>query len=358
MKKRAILFRVALLAVGVVLLAAGAACGDDDAGLNDNVTDAAEPDVLTFVCGNNALEPGEQCDDGNRINGDGCSSECDFEAICGDGVQGDPEECDGADGLPTCVQLGHIDGTTACSDSCLVESDCTDEASGLVAWYKLDGESGSVEDSTFSGNGCSVHGALERGYAGHIGNAFFFNGTDAYADCGTGFEMDGMNGLTVEVWVHMTSFSPEGIFLSRAASLDASELSYLIGFAGSSRFGSDQYHVMFGAHDANTLVFSSGIIPTGEWRHVAGVYEAGTLTLYVDGEQSDSTTQSQTGPVAAPANARTFIGHLNDAGAGWDTFFEGYLDDIKVWSVARTAPQICADAGGNPDGMGHCDFAE
>jgi TonB family protein len=32
------------------------------------------------VCGNAAIETGEQCDDGNSINGDGCSSSCQTEA--------------------------------------------------------------------------------------------------------------------------------------------------------------------------------------------------------------------------------------------------------------------------------------
>lgn len=31
------------------------------------------------VCGNNAVEPGEQCDDGNLVSGDGCSSTCTLE---------------------------------------------------------------------------------------------------------------------------------------------------------------------------------------------------------------------------------------------------------------------------------------
>jgi cysteine-rich repeat protein len=35
---------------------------------------------LAPVCGNGHVDPGEQCDDGNRISGDGCSSTCRLEA--------------------------------------------------------------------------------------------------------------------------------------------------------------------------------------------------------------------------------------------------------------------------------------
>ncbi len=53
------------------------------------------------VCGNTQVEAGEQCDDGNVINGDGCSTVCSFEsstAACGNSkvetVNGTPEQCD------------------------------------------------------------------------------------------------------------------------------------------------------------------------------------------------------------------------------------------------------------------------
>jgi cysteine-rich repeat protein len=36
-----------------------------------------------FVCGNGILESGESCDDGNKINGDGCSLSCKLEGVLG-----------------------------------------------------------------------------------------------------------------------------------------------------------------------------------------------------------------------------------------------------------------------------------
>ncbi|MFP2929988.1 hypothetical protein ACLESO_33295, partial [Pyxidicoccus sp. 3LG] len=52
-------FRQLLVPLSAILLSLSA-CGDDD--------DA--------VCGNNVVEAGEQCDDGNTTNGDGCESTC------------------------------------------------------------------------------------------------------------------------------------------------------------------------------------------------------------------------------------------------------------------------------------------
>lgn len=57
-------------------------------------------------CGNGALNMGEQCDDGNILSGDHCSSTCMTELFCGDGIVTSPETCD--------------DSNTASHDGCLL----------------------------------------------------------------------------------------------------------------------------------------------------------------------------------------------------------------------------------------------
>ena len=46
------------------------------------------------VCGNGIVDPYEECDDGNNVDGDGCSSNCKFENLCGNGVLDPGEYCD------------------------------------------------------------------------------------------------------------------------------------------------------------------------------------------------------------------------------------------------------------------------
>lgn len=57
---------------------------------------AAGRDEDPPACGNAIEEGSEQCDDGNLVNGDGCSGSCQMEsgARCGDGVVGMGEACD------------------------------------------------------------------------------------------------------------------------------------------------------------------------------------------------------------------------------------------------------------------------
>lgn len=54
--------------------------------------------VFLSVCGDGWLQKGEECDDGNMADGDGCASDCVRAEVshsrCGDGIFQEPEECD------------------------------------------------------------------------------------------------------------------------------------------------------------------------------------------------------------------------------------------------------------------------
>src|SRR5574338_170218 len=64
------------------------------------------------ICGDGRLDPGEQCDDGNMGNADGCSSTCAIEMTCGNGVMEGSEEWDD----------GNVTSGDGCSASCASES--------------------------------------------------------------------------------------------------------------------------------------------------------------------------------------------------------------------------------------------
>lgn len=101
------------------------------------------------VCGNNTLERGEDCDDGNTADADGCSARCLNEgstgrALCGNGAREASEDCD--------------DGNTMAGDGC--SNRCLNE--GAVAGGSIcgSGDLGDGEDcddgNASSGDGCSA----------------------------------------------------------------------------------------------------------------------------------------------------------------------------------------------------------
>lgn len=68
------------------------------------------------VCGDGIIQGSEQCDDGNNVDGDGCSSSCKLESLCGNGILDPGEQCDS----------GMLNGKpgNACDVNCQKASTC------------------------------------------------------------------------------------------------------------------------------------------------------------------------------------------------------------------------------------------
>lgn len=93
------------------------------------------------------MRAGEECDDGNYDNGDGCNSNCEIEGFCGDGLMNVVgEQCDD----------GNITSNDGCSATCLTEIIlvCGDSAVNQE-WEDCD------DGNTIDGDGCSATCQLE-----------------------------------------------------------------------------------------------------------------------------------------------------------------------------------------------------
>ncbi|HEX7837549.1 MAG TPA: kelch repeat-containing protein [Kofleriaceae bacterium] len=99
------------------MLCVPAACGDgkrdpgevcDD---GNNISGDGCPADCSPPCGDRILDPGEACDDGNHIDGDGCSADCHSTEVCGNGVPDIGEQCDEG-GLPS---------RSVCSSRCMLD---------------------------------------------------------------------------------------------------------------------------------------------------------------------------------------------------------------------------------------------
>lgn len=132
-------------------------------------------------CGDGVLLGGEKCDDGKpAADGDGCSSTCLIEpgwsctgapsecteAICGNGIPETGESCD----LGTELNgLFHGDGT-GCSKTCTQEPKCRDDSGKTTACASVCGNAnvdegeGCDDGNAVSGDGCSETCQLEDGF--------------------------------------------------------------------------------------------------------------------------------------------------------------------------------------------------
>jgi cysteine-rich repeat protein len=116
-------------------------------------------------CGNNDVDAGESCDDGNELSGDGCSSICQTEItlFCGDGIIQNPnsygteEECEDIPG-------NVLDGD-GCSAQCLNEKEivpiCGD---GILQQPNDAGLNEQCDDgNSYANDGCNNICRIERG---------------------------------------------------------------------------------------------------------------------------------------------------------------------------------------------------
>lgn len=116
------------------------------------------------VCGNEVLELGEECDDGNTINGDGCSSVCDIESTSATGACCVSQTCVVQTASECVADSGNYQGDdSVCPDACLLDGgpSCNDlrDSSPLKAQCSSDGTVNYLvvfEDSGFSGETVTV----------------------------------------------------------------------------------------------------------------------------------------------------------------------------------------------------------
>ena len=125
-----------------------------------------DPRPTPPLCGDGNVDDGEQCDDNNTANGDGCNSACEFEGtppptstptatptatptpgVCGNGVLESGEQCDD----------GNTNDTDGCNNSCVFTGDsCGDSV-------VEPGEGEQCDDgNNTNGDGCSEYCQLEN----------------------------------------------------------------------------------------------------------------------------------------------------------------------------------------------------
>lgn len=92
---------------------------------------AVQAVCISNQCGNGIVDPGEACDDGNIMNGDGCSSTCQNEG-CGNGTVDPNEKCDdGNTSNGTCADGSPCNGNSDCSTGKCTPDKCSHDCQSL-----------------------------------------------------------------------------------------------------------------------------------------------------------------------------------------------------------------------------------
>jgi cysteine-rich repeat protein len=243
----------------------GAVCGDftvegaeecDNGAANNGGGGLCREDCRLNTCGDEYLAAAvEGCDDGNTVDGDGCSATCTSES-CGDGVKDGAEECDDGNQVDSdqCTNLCRLpfcgDGVTSGVEECDDGEDNSDEGActpncqaavcgdGLVQAGVEQCDDGNSVDDDGCDNFCSAGGAVcgngfvEAGEACDDGNTMDDDGcagdcqavsptcgdgvvsSEEECDDGNGVEGDACSGTCMRTgfWVFVSSMKFTGGF--------------------------------------------------------------------------------------------------------------------------------------------------
>jgi cysteine-rich repeat protein len=313
-------------------------CGDDiqQAGeqCDDGGTvggDGCNETCVSEICGNSVVTTGEECDDGNTANDDGCSSTCQTEA-CGDGIVQASEQCDD----------GGIESGDGCSSLCIIEPSAQPAPTDYIAYWKLDetNASSDAEDSgpdNYIGDPENGAGVTTSDLAPlEITNAAArdFDGNNDRVDMDDDSELFPSQ-MTVSFWTK-NDVSPvqyDGIICKTR------QTSWNQGW-GFFYYSSSQVAFFIEQWNANIAI---GSVNPLQWNHIAGTYNGNVLRLFVNGNEVDSDTYSG----SLHKTRRLNIGRCGDS-SGADSFnINGKVDDVRIYDRVLTDDEIEALAGGN-----------
>ncbi|MCP4694379.1 MAG: PKD domain-containing protein, partial [Desulfobacterales bacterium] len=171
-----------------------------------------------------------------------------------------------------------------------------------------------------------------------------FDGVDDIVDVGDLNAIDSANAYTVEARVRFDGFGSWATAFGKRVS-DGNRTVILQAFSGSGAVG---------VAVNNGYGYSSTTLSAGVWYHLAivfsgaGAADADRLKLYVDGAPE---TLSFLGvvPSSTPASDSRFVigaeynGTTPYNGSGAGAFFNGAIDELRIWNYARSSSQINTD---------------
>ena len=199
---------------------------------------------------------------------------------------------------------------------------------GLVgAWSFNAGTGTTATDSSGFGNTGTLNGATWT-QSGQLGSALLFDGVNDRVDIPDSASLGLTTGMTLEAWVRPTTTTgwrsvlvkerPGGRVYSLYSSDNAGRPSTYL------RLKSDVGLVGPAALPANT------------WSHLATTYDGTTHRLYVNGSQVASVSRS--GKIGTSPRPLRIGGN-----AVFGEWFNGTIDEVRVYNRALTAAEISAD---------------
>ncbi|MBU0506332.1 peptidoglycan DD-metalloendopeptidase family protein [bacterium] len=218
-----------------------------------------------------------------------------------------------------------------------IDNDCN----GLVD----DGDYGStlvldlsLDDSTYDETAGTLNDESEYAHVGSavnvtpttgvVNEAFEFDGTSSAIGIPDADSLDITQALTIEAWVYPTNSSSSSYqrIVQRSAGIWGLYVQngFVIFYTDTTDSG-------------GSWQSCNWWITEDQWTHVAGVYDGTNMYIYKNGELRNTCTQTGT---LDTTTSSLYIGANNASGS---QVFEGTIDEVKIYSEARTLTEITYD---------------
>jgi RHS repeat-associated protein len=216
-----------------------------------------------------------------------------------------------------------------------------------TTYWKLDEGSGSYAYDSISTKTGTITGASWT-TQGKFGKALSFDGNGDYVTFSS--TAINTNSATISLWFKTSAnfssnYGSQGFLLNAASNIFQSYLT----LCGN---GSSPYSLIGETDVQNDYYLStSGIVPVGQWNHVVVVFQNKIAYTYLNGTLVDTRTITY--------SALTITRMGGNTGSGYNTYFNGIIDDVRFYTKALSAQNV-TDIYNNTEGKRsgiYCDNA-
>jgi hypothetical protein len=211
----------------------------------------------------------------------------------------------------------------------------------LLMPFNTNNPSTASDYSGYSNNGI-ITGATWTSN-GIEGGAYSFSGDDVItvADSSSLGNDGTWSEITVEYWVNPAVDQMAARILSKNGGGAGDSGNYMTGFNTNapSPYNTVFFGVTIGTSFRETYSDTDTVIPTGSWSHIVGTYKSGEgVKLYINGVLKSSSIV-YTGNIAASVGEPLLIGYSSPVGGEATRYFNGGLDEIRIYNRALSPKQ-------------------
>jgi len=199
---------------------------------------------------------------------------------------------------------------------------------GLVAYFPLNGNVNDYSPLQINGTNYNAvpQTSANREY-------YYFNGYNAYIYAG--YDDRGIvDSLTVSVWVNTTSFANQWV-VGHYNHLDDRGYHIYVENGHAKLEGRDGSNTYYRLEDNNNY------INDGEWHHIVGIIARNQWTLIVDCEIRGVLITNASNPLYTINSEPFSIGKYTLINAPDPTYYEGGIDDVRVYNRVLSICEIC-----------------